>query len=80
VTKASSGRYEYHNDTHPTTTIIVKGASIAVTQVQQMQPITRRSSKQETSGRLGIFMPQISHDENVKNNNKTSNDELAKKQ
>jgi hypothetical protein len=41
---------------------------------------TRRSSKQETSGRLGIFMPQISHDENVKNNNKTLDEELAKKE
>jgi hypothetical protein len=43
-----------------------------------MQPITRRSSKWETSGRLGIFMPQISRDENTKNNNKTRNEELAK--
>ena len=32
--------------------------------------ITMRSSKQETSGRLGIFMPQISHNENVENNKK----------
>jgi hypothetical protein len=39
--------------------------SIAATQAQQTQPRTRRSSKQETSGRLGIFMPQISGDENV---------------
>jgi hypothetical protein len=36
----------------------------------------RRSSKQETSGRLGIFMPQISRDENIENNNKTQDKEL----
>jgi hypothetical protein len=45
-----------------------------------MQPTTRRSSKQETSGRLGVFMPQISPNENVENNNKTCDEELAKKQ
>ncbi len=78
ATKASWGRHEYHKDTHPATTIIIKGASIAATQMQRMQPITRRSSKWETSGRLGIFMPQISRDENTKNNNKTRNEELAK--
>jgi hypothetical protein len=61
-------------------TIIVKGASITTTQAQQMQPITRRSSKRETSGRLGIFMPQISRNENGENNNKTCDEELAKKQ
>jgi hypothetical protein len=27
---------------------------------------------------LGIFIPQISRDDNVKNNNKTSDNELAK--
>jgi hypothetical protein len=43
-----------------------------------MQPRTRRSSKQETSGRLGMFMPQISRDKNIKNNNKTRGEELAK--
>jgi hypothetical protein len=43
-----------------------------------MHPIPRWSSKQETSGRLGIFMPQISHDENVENNNKTRDEELAR--
>jgi hypothetical protein len=43
-----------------------------------MQPITRRSSKQEISGRLRIFMPQIPHDKNVKNNNKTHDEELSK--
>jgi hypothetical protein len=41
---------------------------------------TRRSSKQETSGRLGIFMPQISRDENIENNNKTRDEEPAKKE
>jgi hypothetical protein len=61
-------------------TIIVKGVSIAATQVQQMQPITRRSSERETSGRLGIFMPQISCNKNIKNNNKTHDEELVKKQ
>jgi hypothetical protein len=61
------------------TTIIIKGASIAAMQMQRMQPITRRSSKWETSGRLGIFMPQISRNENTENNNKTHNEELAKK-
>jgi hypothetical protein len=61
-------------------TIIVKGASIAAMQVQGTQARTRRSSKQETSGRLGIFMPEISRNENVENNNKTRNEELAKKQ
>jgi hypothetical protein len=45
-----------------------------------MQPITRWSSKWETSGRLGMFMPQISHNKNVENNNNTSDEELAKKQ
>ncbi len=69
---------EYHDDTHPPTTIIVKGAPITTTKVQHTQPRTRRSSKRETSGRLGIFMPQISCDENVKMSNKTHNEELAK--
>jgi hypothetical protein len=45
-----------------------------------MQPITRRFSKRGTSGRFGIFMPQISHNKNVKNNNKTHDEELEKKQ
>jgi hypothetical protein len=58
-------------------TIIVKGASIAATEARQMQTKIRRSSKQETSGRLGIFMPQISHDKNVKNNKKTQDKELV---
>ncbi len=79
-TKASWECHEYHNDTHPTMTIIVKGALIAATQARQMQARTRRSSKQETSGRLGIFMPQISCDENVENNNETRDEELVKKQ
>jgi hypothetical protein len=61
-------------------TIITKGASIATMQAGQTQPRTRRSSKRETSGRFGIFMPQISHDENAKNSNKTCNEELVKKQ
>ncbi len=39
--------------------------SIAATQARRTQPRTRRSSKWETSGRLGIFMPQISGNENV---------------
>ncbi len=43
-----------------------------------MQPRTRRSSKWETSGRLGIFTPQISRDKNVENNNKTHDKELVK--
>jgi hypothetical protein len=43
-----------------------------------MQPRTRRSSKQETSGRLGEFMPQISHNKNVEINNKTYDKELTK--
>ena len=46
-------------------------------QVQQTQPRTWMSSKQETSGRLGIFMPQISRDENVENNNKTRDKKLV---
>ncbi len=37
VTKALWGRREYHNDTHPATTIIITGASIAATQAQQTQ-------------------------------------------
>jgi hypothetical protein len=45
-----------------------------------MKATTRRSSKQEASGRLGILMPQISHDENVENNNITCDEELTKKQ
>jgi hypothetical protein len=44
-----------------------------------MNTTTRRSSKQETSSRLGIFMPQISRDESVDNNKKTHDEELMKK-
>ncbi len=51
-------------------TIIIKGVTMATMQAQQTQPRTRRSSKQDTSGRLGKFMPQISHDKNIKINNK----------
>jgi hypothetical protein len=36
------------------------------------------SSKQEISGRLGKFMPQISCDENIEINNKTCEKELTK--
>jgi hypothetical protein len=43
-----------------------------------MQPRTRRSSNQETSGRWVIFMPQISRDKNVENSNKTHDEELEK--
>jgi hypothetical protein len=53
-------------------------ALIAAMQVQQTQPRTWMSSKQETSGRLGIFMPWISHDGKVENSNKTRDGELAK--
>ncbi len=80
ATKASWERCEYHNDTHPVTTIIVEGASIAAMQAHWTQPRTRRSSKRKTSGRLGIFMPQISRNKNVENNNKTRDEELVKKQ
>jgi hypothetical protein len=78
TTKVSQGPCEYHDDTHPATTTTVKGVSIAVAQVRQTQLRTRRSSKWETSGRLGTFMLQISRDKNVKNNNKTYNKELVK--
>jgi hypothetical protein len=59
------------------TTIFVKGASIAATKARRTQTTIRRSSKQETSGRLGIFMPQIPRDEIVKNNNKTRDKKLV---
>jgi hypothetical protein len=36
ATTASQGHHEYHNDAHPGTTIIITGASIAMTQVQKM--------------------------------------------
>ncbi len=46
ATKSSWGCCEYHDDTHPATTIIVKGASIAATQAQQTQqpggPLNRK--------------------------------------
>ncbi len=46
ATKALWGRHEYHNDTHPATTIIIKGASIAATQAQWTQqpggPLNRK--------------------------------------
>ncbi len=38
-TKVLWGHREYHYDTHPATAIIVKGASIAATQVQQTQQL-----------------------------------------
>ena len=60
ATRALWGRCEYHDDTLPATTIIVKGASIAATQAQQTQPWARRPSKQETLGRLVKFMPYVS--------------------
>jgi hypothetical protein len=59
-------------------TIIVKGASIAMMQAQQLQPRTRRYYKEETSGRSGKFMPQVSRDENVEFSIKTHNEEFAK--
>jgi hypothetical protein len=65
-------RYSSHDDNHHQRSIKRRNASAKNT-------TTSRSSKQETSGRLGIFMPQISRDKNVKNNNKTRNEELAKK-
>ncbi len=43
-----------------------------------MQPRTRRSCKWETSGRLGIFMPQISCNENIKNITKHAMKNLPK--
>ncbi len=46
-------------------------------QAQQMQTAIRRFSKQETSGRLGIFIPQISRDKNIENNNKTRDKKLV---
>ncbi len=46
ATKALWEHCEYHNDTHPATTIIIKGASIAATQAQQTQqtggPLNRK--------------------------------------
>ncbi len=46
ATKASWERCEYHDDTHPAMTIIVKGASIAAMQVGQIQrpgvPLNRK--------------------------------------
>ncbi len=39
TTKVLWGRCEYHYDTHSTTAIIVKGAPIAATQVQQTQQL-----------------------------------------
>ncbi len=37
ATRASWGRHEYHIDTHPSTTIIITGASIATTQARRTQ-------------------------------------------
>ncbi len=37
ATRVLWGRHEYHSNTHPATTIIVTGASIAVTQAQRTQ-------------------------------------------
>ncbi len=46
ATKGSWEHSEYHNDTHPTTTIIVKGASITAMQARQTQqpggPLNRK--------------------------------------
>ncbi len=78
ATKASWRRCEYHNNTPSATTIFIKRASISAMQVQRMQPWTKRSSKRETSSRLGIFMPWISPDKNTKKNNKTRDNKLAK--
>jgi hypothetical protein len=60
----------YHDNTHPATTIFVKGASITMGQAQQIQITIRRSSKQEISGRLAILMPQISCDKNLRTTTK----------
>jgi hypothetical protein len=68
-----SRRYSSHDNNHHQRSINCRNASAKNT-------TTRRSSKQEISGRLGIFMLQISRDKNVKNNKKTRNEELAKKQ
>jgi hypothetical protein len=69
---------EYHNNTHPVITIIITRSinrcNASATNAAKNQEVL----KWETSGRLGTFMPQISHDENIKNNNKTHNKELAK--
>jgi hypothetical protein len=76
ATRAFWGRHEYHNDTHPATTIIVTGASITAMQVWWLPPWTRRPPKQETSGRLGKFMPLISRNK-CGINNKTCKKELV---
>ncbi len=68
-----SWRYSSRDNNHCQRSVDCRNASAKNT-------TTSRSSKQETSGRLGIFMPQISRDENIENNNKTRNEELAKKQ
>ncbi len=58
-----SRQYSSRDDNHCQRSIYHCNASATNT-------TTRRSSKQETSGRLGIFIPQISRDKNVKNNKK----------
>ncbi len=77
LTRALWERREYHDDTHPATTIIVTGASNAGTQARRMQN-KKRHSKQETLGRLGKIMPQISHNERGFNN-KTYKKDFASK-
>jgi hypothetical protein len=60
----------YHDDAHPATTIIITKASNAATQAGQMQNKTQHS-KQETLGRSGKIMPQISRNERGFNNKHT---------
>jgi hypothetical protein len=47
-------------------------------QSSSKQPRTKRSYTRETSSRLGIFMPHISHDKNIKINNKMCDKVLTK--
>jgi hypothetical protein len=77
LTRASWERHEYHEDTHPATTIIITGASNTVTQAGQMQN-KKRHSTQITADRLGKIMPQISRDEHDFNN-KTYKKDFASK-
>ncbi len=65
-----SRQYSSRNDNHRQRSVNRRdGSAMNATTI-------RRSSKQETSSRLGIFMPQISRDKNVENNNKTRDKEL----
>ncbi len=80
ATKASRGRREYHHNSHPVMTIIVKGASIAAMQAQRTQqpggPLNRKPQADWAysclrSPAIGTSRTTIKHaTKNLQRNNK----------